>query len=165
MKALLVIGIDDPESKLAVQDTATACGCELVHATTEHEAVRSLAERPDEIDAVILDLAPGHHAVDLLRAITQSETAPPVIVLARSEQPGAVPVPRHSGVAASVRKPFTSEELVSVIEEVRSPNTKEQGWDVRSVRAPALEVNSRDRTGLAPGDGGSGKRDGELRRR
>ena len=150
MKALLVIGIDDPESSLAVQDSATACGCELVHATTEQEALRSLADRPGEIHAVILDLAHGQHAVDLLRAITRSETAPPVIVLARSEQPGAVPVPRHSGVAASVRKPFTSEELVSVIEEVRSPKTKEQDWDVRSVRAPALEVDSPDQL-IRPG--------------
>ena len=145
MKALLVIGIDDPESNLAVQHSATTCGCELVHATTEQEALCSLAERLRDIDAVILDLAPGQPAVDLLGAITRSETPPPVIVLARSEQPGAVPVPRHSGVAASVRKPFTSEELVSVIEEVRSPKTKEQGWDARSVRAPALEVKSPER--------------------
>ena len=144
-RAVLVIGIDDPESNLAVQNAATACGCELVHATIEQEALRLLAEPPDEIDAVILDLAHGQQALDLLRAITRPETAPPVIVLARSDQPGAVPVPRHSGVAASVRKPFTPEELVSVIEEVCSPNTKEQGWDVRSVRAPALEVNSPDR--------------------
>lgn len=143
-RTVLVIGINDPESKLVVQDTATACGCELVHAATEQEAFSSLGERLRDIDAVILDLAPGQPAVDLLGAITQSETAPPVIVLARSEQPGAVPVPRHSGAAACVRKPFTSEELVSVIEEVCSPKTKEQGWDVRSVRAPALEVDSPD---------------------
>ena len=150
MKALLVIGIDDPESNLAVQHSATSCGCELVHATTEQEALRSLAERPDEIAAVILDLAHDQPAVDLLGAITHSETPPPVIVLARSEQPGAVPVPRHSGAAACVRKPFTSEELVSVIEEVCSPKTKEQDWDVRSVRAPALEVDSPDQL-IRPG--------------
>ena len=150
MKALLVIGIDDPESNLAVQHSATSCGCELVHATTEQEALRSLAERPDEIAAVILDLAHDQPAVDLLGAITHSETPPPVIVLARSEQPGAVPVPRHSGAAACVRKPFTPEELVSVIEEVCSPKTKEQDWDVRSVRAPALEVDSPDQL-IRPG--------------
>ena len=128
MKALLVIGIDDPESNLAVQHSATSCGRELLHATTAQEALRLLAERLRDIDAVILDLAPGQPAADLLHAISRSETAPPVIALAGSEQLGAVPVARHTGAAACVRKPFTSENLASVIEQVCSPDSKNQGW-------------------------------------
>lgn len=126
-RAVLFIGSDDTESNVAVQDTATAGGRELLQAT-EQEACRSLADRRDDIEAVIIDLGPGQPAVNLLRTMTQSETAPPVIVLAETEQLGAVPMARQGGAAACVRKPFTVEKLTSIIEQVCSPEPDEQGW-------------------------------------
>jgi DNA-binding NtrC family response regulator len=126
-RALLVVGINDPESKLAVQEAATAGTWETVHATSEQEIVHSLAERLNGVEAVVLDLSSGQHAVDLLRTIVHSETAPPVIVLAGEEQLGAVPVARQTGAAACVRKPFTTGILTSVIEQVRKPQHMRQG--------------------------------------
>lgn len=120
-RALVVVGINDHDSKVAIQEAATDGNLDTVHAASEQEIVQSLAGRPDGVEAVVLDLSCGQHAVDLLRTIIQSENAPPVIVLAGQEQLGAVPVARQTGAAACVRKPFTAEMLASVIEEVCKP--------------------------------------------
>ena len=126
MKAVLFIGNKDSEGSASVEASAKAGERQFLPATTEEEALVSLAARRDDIDVAIIDLTAGQPALDVLRTITQAETPSPIIVLTGNESPGALNVARSCGAAAFVHQPFTREKLAPIIALVCAPPWEEK---------------------------------------
>jgi DNA-binding NtrC family response regulator len=120
MKAnALLISKETADSNAIVAEAAARTDLFLLKATDAKRAFELLRTGLTEIDLVFIDVDPGIHSMAILEAITARESAPPVIVVTGFEQFEMAPIARRHGAAACIAKPFTADELVERIEDVR----------------------------------------------
>jgi DNA-binding NtrC family response regulator len=127
MKNILLVAQGASSSNSVIAEAAVNAGRGLRHASNSHEAFETLADGLDNIDVVIIDVDPGIHSLSVLDAISYRKTAPPVIVIAASEEMEMAPMAYRHGATACIGKQFTARELAALIEDVCVPEWQRCG--------------------------------------
>lgn len=112
---ILLVADGDVKSELDIVDAATRTTHGVRRASTHSRPSQILRRKLKNTDAVIVDLDAHSQALPITEALGCSENMPPVIVLT-SPQMSATAY-RH-GAAICVTKPFSVEELASVIDNI-----------------------------------------------
>jgi DNA-binding response OmpR family regulator len=112
---ILLVADDDIESDLDVVDAAARTEHGVRRANTRSRPSQILRRTLKNIDAVIVDLDKHSQALSIVEALGSAENMPPVIVLT---DPKMSPVAYHHGATVCVTKPFSVDELASVISNV-----------------------------------------------
>jgi DNA-binding response OmpR family regulator len=112
---ILLVADGDIESDLDIVDAATRTAHGVRRVSTRCCPQQILRRNLANIDAVVVDLDKHSQALSIVEALGSSENMPPVIVLT-SLQTAAMAY-RH-GASVCVTKPFSVEELASVIDNV-----------------------------------------------
>jgi DNA-binding response OmpR family regulator len=112
---ILLVADGDIESDLDIVDAATRTAHGVRRASTQSRPRQILRRNLKNIDAVIVDLDKHSQALPIMEALGCSENMPPVIVLTSPQM--AATAYRH-GATICVTKPFSVEELASVIDNV-----------------------------------------------
>jgi DNA-binding response OmpR family regulator len=110
---ILLVANGDIESELDIVDAATRTAHGVRRASTQSRPWQILRRNLKNIDAVIVDLGKHSQALPIMEAFGCSENMPPVIVLTSPQM--AATAYRH-GATICVTKPFSVEELASVID-------------------------------------------------
>lgn len=129
-RKILVVD-DEPSLRTVLKIILTPLGAEVVAVGTVEEA---LAELDHGIDLVITDirLGPGS-GIDVARAAASRHPAPPVIAVSGYGGAGDGLELGKAGVAAFIAKPFTSEDILEVVEGLQAPHDFELDAVVRRV--------------------------------
>ena len=112
---ILLVANSDIESDLDIVDAATRTAHGVRRASTQSRPLQILRRNLANIDAVIVDLDEHSQALSIVEALGCSENMPPVIVLTSPQM--ATTAYRH-GANVCVTKPFSVDELASVIDNV-----------------------------------------------
>jgi DNA-binding response OmpR family regulator len=112
---ILLVADGDIESDLDIVDAATRTAHGVRRASTQSRTQQILRRNLANIDAVIVDLDKHSQALSIVEELGCSEDMPPVIVLTSPQI--AATAYRH-GATVCVTKPFSVEELASVIDNV-----------------------------------------------
>jgi DNA-binding response OmpR family regulator len=109
-----VLVVDDCETSLRFQEYALAGRFEVRTARSGDEALA--AARRERFDLVVLDLGlPDTPGLEVLRALRESDGAPPVVVLTVQGSATSREEARQRGCAAYLTKPITFGELLREI--------------------------------------------------
>ena len=112
---ILLVADGDIESDLDVVDAAARIEHGVRRASTQSRPWQILRRNLKKIDAVIVDLGKHSQALSIVESLGSKEDAPPVIVLS---DPKMSPVAYRHGATVCVTKPFSADELASVISNV-----------------------------------------------
>ncbi|MGZ5002392.1 MAG: hypothetical protein ACXWBM_04295 [Chthoniobacterales bacterium] len=112
---ILLVADGDIESDLDIVDAATRTAHSVRRTSTQSRPWQILRRKLKNIDAVIVDLDKHSQALSIVEALSSSENMPPVIVLTSPQM--AETAYRH-GATVCVTKPFSVDELASVIDNV-----------------------------------------------
>ena len=112
---ILLVADGDIESDLNIVDAAARTEHGVRRASTQSRPWQILRRNLKNIDAVLVDLDKYSNALPIVEALGCSENMPPVIVLTSPQM--AATAYRH-GATVCVTKPFSVDELVSVIDNV-----------------------------------------------
>lgn len=112
---ILLVTDGDIESDLDIVDAATRTAHGVRRASTQSRTHQILRRNLANIDAVIVDLDLHSQALSIVEALGCSEDMPPVIVLT---SPQIAPTAYRHGATVCVKKPFSADELASVIDNV-----------------------------------------------
>jgi len=119
MKNNLVLLLDaDSDLAGVAVEAAARTGHELRLVKTSRDAFRILSSEGAQVEAVIVDVDPGAHAVALLEAIDGCEKKPAVIVLTSLEEIYMKPIAARYGAAACMGKPVSIERLKSTLDQI-----------------------------------------------
>ena len=112
---ILLVADGDIESDLDIVAAAARTAHGVRRSSTQSRPRQILRRNLKNVDAVIVDLDKHSQALPIIEALGCSENMPPVIVLT-SLQTAAMAY-RH-GASVCVAKPFSVEELASIINNV-----------------------------------------------
>jgi DNA-binding response OmpR family regulator len=112
---ILLVADGDVESDLDIVAAATRTAHGVRRASVQSRPRQILRRNLKNIDAVIVDLDKHSQALSIVEALGCSENMPPVIVLTSPQM--AATGYRH-GATICVTKPFSVDELTSVINNV-----------------------------------------------
>lgn len=112
---ILLVADGDIESDLDVVDAAARTEHGVRRASTQSRPWQILRRNLKNIDAVIVDLDKHRRALSIVEALGCSENMPPVIVLS---DPKMSPAAYRHGATVCITKPFSTDELASVISNV-----------------------------------------------
>jgi DNA-binding NtrC family response regulator len=112
---ILLVADGDIESDLDIVDAAARTAHGVRRASTQSRPWQILRRNLANIDAVIVDLDKHSQALPIVEALGCSENMPPVIVLT---SPKMAPAAHRHGATICVTKPFSADELASVINNV-----------------------------------------------
>lgn len=122
----------DADSVGVVVEAAAQTGQAVRLAATSRDAFRILRGEIAEVDAVILDVDPGAHAMALLEALNGCDARPPVIVVTALEEEYMKSIAARHGASACVGKPLTVEKmrftLAHLPRDVRSGGCSCDAW-------------------------------------
>lgn len=91
-------------------------GCRTESVATGEAAMASLSAGAQRFDAVVLDLVmPDGSGIELARAITRHQPAPPVLLLTSNGMPSELEACRRAGVGAYLLKPAVRGEIESAL--------------------------------------------------
>lgn len=111
MKRNVLLIDADADSVGVVVAAAAKTGQAVRLAATSRDAFRILQAEMGELDAVVLDMDPGAHAMALLEAIAGYDARPPVIVVTALEEEYMKSIAARHGASACVGKPLTVEKM------------------------------------------------------
>ena len=117
-KSLSILVVDDePATREAVSELLAEVGYEVWQASNGHDALNVLAQTP--VHVLITDISlQGHSGIDLARRARELHPGLNVIFASGNE----APQPRETGFdCASLRKPFSAEQLCRLIEQADAP--------------------------------------------
>ena len=112
---ILLVADGDIESDLDIIDAATRTAHGVRRASTQSRPWQILRRKMKNIDAVIVDLDKHSQALSIVETLGSKEDTPPVIVLT---DPKMSPMAYRHGATVCVTKPFSADELASVISNV-----------------------------------------------
>lgn len=112
---ILLVADGDIESDLDIVDAAGRTAHGVRRASAQSRPWQILRRSLKNIDAVIVDLDKHSQALSIVEALGSKEDTPPVIVLS---DPKVSPVAYRHGATVCVTKPFSADELASVISSV-----------------------------------------------
>ena len=112
---ILLVADGDIEADLDIVDAAARTAHGVRRASAQSRPWQILRRNLASIDAVIVDLDKHSHALSIVEALGSREDTPPVIVLS---DPRMSPVAYRHGATVCVTKPFSADELASVISNV-----------------------------------------------
>ena len=128
-----ILIVDDEAPVRRVLERMLKGRCEaVVQAASVAEALAAL--EAGGIDLVITDIRlGGESGVDVARAAAMRHPAPPVVAMSGQADPSDGLELGKAGVTAFVAKPFTVEEMLGVVEGLRTPRSFELDAVVRRV--------------------------------
>jgi DNA-binding response OmpR family regulator len=112
---ILLVADGDIESDLDIVDAASRTEHGVRRASARSRPSQILRRNLKNIDAVIVDLEKHSQALSIVEALGCSEDMPPVIVLS---DPKMSPLAYRHGATVCITKPFSTDELASVISSV-----------------------------------------------
>jgi CheY-like chemotaxis protein len=114
MARILVID-DEQEVRLVLQKVLTDAGHDVVSASDGADGLKQFRASP--ADLVITDLyMPNQEGIETMRQLRMEGPDVPIIVISGHPDAGAVlAVARWLGAAATLTKPFSSEDLLSAV--------------------------------------------------
>lgn len=115
---ILLVATSSGDSNAIVADAAARTGRGLRHIDNSRRAFELLMAGLDDIDLIIIDLDPGMHSISVLEALGCCDTCPPIIVITGLEELEMTAIAHRHGATACIGKPFSSAELVLLMEEV-----------------------------------------------
>ena len=119
MKTNLILVVDaDADTVGAVLEAAARTGHGVNQARTSRQAFEVLKNELRHLDAVIVDVDPGAHGLALLEAVSGCHHKPPLLVLSGLEDAYMKTIASKHGAAACLCKPFSIEQLHSVLKRV-----------------------------------------------
>ncbi|HEY1171952.1 MAG TPA: response regulator [Verrucomicrobiae bacterium] len=119
MARILVVDDDDLLARL-IEQTLVQAGHEVVWAMNGTEAVRLYS--PARFDLVVTDLImPEKEGLELITELKKVDAGVRIIAMSgggRNGPSGYLPIAKHMGAKAVLRKPFSIVELIKTVESV-----------------------------------------------
>ena len=114
--AFVLVVDDNAASQRILVRMLQDLGCRTESVATGEAAMAMLSAGAQRFDAVVLDLVmPDGSGIELARAITRHEPAPPVLLLTSNGMPGELEECRRAGVGAYLLKPAARREIESTL--------------------------------------------------
>ena len=125
MAHTVMIADDDPTLLIETADALRGAGFKVVEAANGQAALQAALSR--KVDLIVMDVSMpevgGVEACHCLKAMPKTSKIP-VVLTADKKDPGARTLAeRTHGSVRILRKPFTSEELVSVVKQLVRPRS------------------------------------------
>ena len=118
MKRLLLVANRSGDSNAIVARAAEMTGHGVSQVSDSRLAFEMLRSGTHDIDLLIIDVDSDIHPMAILEALSACRDFPPIIVLTGLEEYDMTPIAHRHGATACIGKPFTDDELASLIEEI-----------------------------------------------
>jgi CheY-like chemotaxis protein len=116
---------DDPETLKAASEALDGAGFRVVEAPDGQRALQEALSR--KVDLIIMDVSMPHvngvEACHCLKAMPKTSKIPVVLTAAKKDPAAKLMAERTHGSVRVLRKPFTPEELVSVVRQLVRPKS------------------------------------------
>jgi CheY-like chemotaxis protein len=114
---------DDPVSLDTATEALTGAGFKVVRATDGQRALQEALSR--RVDLIVMDVSMpqvgGVEACHCLKAMPKTSKIPVVLTAAKKDPAARALAERTHGSVRVLRKPFSSEELISVVRQLVKP--------------------------------------------
>jgi CheY-like chemotaxis protein len=114
---------DDPVSLDTATEALTGAGFKVVRATDGQRALQEALSR--RVDLIVMDVSMpqvgGVEACHCLKAMPKTSKIPVVLTAAKKDPAARALAERTHGSVRVLRKPFSSEELISVVRQLVRP--------------------------------------------
>lgn len=116
---------DDPETLKTAAEALNAAGFRVVEATDGQRALQEALSR--RVDLIVMDVSMpqvnGVEACHCLKAMPKTSKIPVVLTAAKKDPAARLMAERTHGSVRVLRKPFTPEELVSLVRQLVRPKS------------------------------------------
>jgi len=120
-----VFADDDPETLKTAAEALNAAGFRVVEATDGQRALQEALSR--RVDLIVMDVSMpqvnGVEACHCLKAMPKTSKIPVVLTAAKKDPAARLMAERTHGSVRVLRKPFTPEELVSLVRQLVRPKS------------------------------------------
>ena len=114
---------DDPVSLDTATEALTEAGFKVVRATDGQRALQEALSR--RVDLIVMDVSMpqvgGVEACHCLKAMPKTSKIPVILTAAKKDPAARTLAERTHGSVRVLRKPFASEELISVVRQLARP--------------------------------------------
>lgn len=121
----IVFADDDPETLKTAAEALNAAGFRVVEATDGQRALQEALSR--RVDLIVMDVSMpqvnGVEACHCLKAMPKTSKIPVVLTAAKKDPAARLMAERTHGSVRVLRKPFTPEELVSLVRQLVRPKS------------------------------------------
>ena len=122
-RSTIMLADDDPVSLDTASRALTGAGFKVVCATDGQRALQEALSR--NIDLIVLDVSMpqvgGVEACHCLKAMPKTSKIPVILTAAKKDPATRTLAERTHGSVRVLRKPFTSEELISTVRQLARP--------------------------------------------
>jgi DNA-binding response OmpR family regulator len=132
-----------------IEEAARKTGRGLKKANSTQPTPQILSVGLEDVDLAIVEMDASLHSIAIVEALNCLAAAPPVIALIKADEAEATPIVRRYGATAYLTKPFSADELATLMDKVCA-----SAWQNKSlscdkwghVRAPATLTSPPDLT-------------------